>query len=73
MKIEPMSVLDAYRLHPTHLADRRGSFFEAWRLSDLTAATIQAALARIREEGRAAQTANHFRAAIRAFLTWSNK
>ena len=43
------------------------------RFSDLTAETIQAALATIREEGRSAQTANHFRAALRAFLKWSHK
>jgi NDP-hexose 3,5-(Or5-) epimerase len=39
VKIEPMSVLDAYRITPQHLLDRRGSFHEAWRLSDLTTAT----------------------------------
>jgi integrase len=36
--------------------------------SDLTSETIQAALARLKDEGRSAQTANHFRAAIRAYL-----
>jgi integrase len=43
------------------------------RFGDLTAETIQAALARLKEEGRSAQTANHFRAAIRAFLKWCHK
>ena len=43
------------------------------RLGDLTAETIQAALATIREEGRSAQTANPFRAALRTFLKWSHK
>ncbi len=37
MKIEPMSVLDAYRITPAHITDRRGSFYEGWRISDLTA------------------------------------
>src|SRR5262245_34084101 len=43
------------------------------RFSDLTAETIQVALATIRAEGRSAQTANHFRAALRAFVKWSHK
>ncbi len=33
--IEEMSVLDAYRIKPTHLFDRRGTFFEAIRMSEL--------------------------------------
>ncbi|MEV6846580.1 dTDP-4-dehydrorhamnose 3,5-epimerase [Actinoplanes sp. NPDC051411] len=41
MKIEPMAVLDAYRLTPPLLDDPRGSFYEAWRLGDLTDATGQ--------------------------------
>jgi len=32
-----MAVKDAYRITPTHLPDRRGSFFEAWRHSELEA------------------------------------
>lgn len=36
MKIESMSILDAYRIIPEHLEDRRGSFYEAWRLGDLS-------------------------------------
>jgi NDP-hexose 5-epimerase len=36
VKIEPMSVLDAYRITPEHQQDRRGSFYEAWKLSDLS-------------------------------------
>ncbi len=43
------------------------------RFSDLTAETIQAALARLTDEGRSAQTANHFRAAIRPFLKWCHR
>jgi hypothetical protein len=43
------------------------------RFSELTAERIQAALARLREEGRSAQTANHFRAAIRGFLKWCHR
>ena len=38
--------------------------------SNLTSEGIQRALAAIRDEGRSAQTANHHRAAIRAFLRW---
>jgi integrase len=38
--------------------------------ADLTAERIQQALASVRDEGRSAQTANHFRAALRAFLRW---
>ncbi|MUN36168.1 dTDP-4-dehydrorhamnose 3,5-epimerase family protein [Actinomadura litoris] len=37
MKIEPMSVLDAYRITPTHHEDRRGSFYESWRFEELAA------------------------------------
>lgn len=36
-EITEMSVRDAYRIVPASLPDRRGSFFEAWRLSDLEA------------------------------------
>ena len=43
------------------------------RFADLTAEKIQAALARLRDKGRSAQTANHFRAAIRSFLKWCHK
>jgi site-specific recombinase XerC len=38
--------------------------------SDLTPERIQQALAAILDGGRSAQTANHYRAAIRAFLRW---
>ena len=41
--------------------------------NDLTSETIQSALARLKDEGRSAQTANHFRAAIRAFLKWCHR
>src|SRR5262249_19522915 len=41
--------------------------------SELTAERIQSALARLREEGRSAQTANHFRASLRGFLRWCHQ
>ncbi len=31
-----MAVKDAYRITPRHMRDRRGSFFEAWRSSELS-------------------------------------
>jgi NDP-hexose 3,5-(Or5-) epimerase len=31
-----MAVKDAYRITPRHMRDRRGSFFEAWRQSELS-------------------------------------
>jgi integrase len=43
------------------------------RFSDLTPEKIQAALASLRDAGRAAQTANHSRNATRAFLRWCYK
>ena len=39
--------------------------------TDITPEAIQAALASLRDFGKASQTANHYRAAIRAFLRWS--
>ena len=41
------------------------------RLSDLTPERIQAALAALRDAGKANQTANHYRAALRAFVRWA--
>ncbi|PPK68512.1 NDP-hexose 3,5-(Or5-) epimerase [Actinokineospora auranticolor] len=32
-----MAVKDAFRITPRHLPDRRGSFFEAWRQSEISA------------------------------------
>ena len=41
------------------------------RLSDLASDRIQVGLARLREAGKANQTANHYRAALRAFSRWA--
>ena len=49
------------------------STLEQSRFQDLTPETIQSALARLKDEGRSAQTANHFHAAIRAFLKWCHR
>jgi NDP-hexose 3,5-(Or5-) epimerase len=38
VEISEMAVLDAYRIVPSKLTDRRGSFFEAWRREQLTTA-----------------------------------
>ena len=68
------------KLVPGRKADAMGeaakllaSTLEQARFNNLTSETIQSALARLRDEGRSAQTANHFRAAIRAFLKWCHK
>src|SRR5262245_4329250 len=39
--------------------------------SDLTSETIQSALAGLRDCGKSSQTANHYRAALRAFCRWA--
>jgi len=41
------------------------------RLSDLTPDRIQSALAALRDAGKANQTVNHYRAALRAFVRWA--
>ena len=41
------------------------------RLSDLTPERIQSALAKLRDAGKALQTVNHYRAALRAFSLWA--
>ena len=41
------------------------------RLSDLAPDRIQAALAKLRDAGKALQTVNHYRAALRAFARWA--
>ena len=41
MAIEEMKVQDAFRIIPSSLPDNRGYFFEAWRSSELTAASGQ--------------------------------
>jgi NDP-hexose 3,5-(Or5-) epimerase len=38
MKITEMTIPNAFRLAPDHLPDRRGSFYEGWRLGELVAA-----------------------------------
>ena len=43
------------------------------RLSTLTADSVQAALARLRDWGSSLQTCNHYRAAVRAFSKWLHK
>jgi integrase len=43
----------------------------AARLTDLTPERIQAALAALRDAGKSNQTANHYRAALRAFVRWA--
>jgi integrase len=43
------------------------------RLSNVTTERVQSALARFREAGRSAQTCNHYRACVRAFLRWAWK
>jgi site-specific recombinase XerC len=40
------------------------------RLTDLAPDRIQAALGRLRDAGKSLQTANHYRAALRAFVRW---
>jgi integrase len=40
------------------------------RLSDLSAARIQSALARFRDTGRSLETCNHYRRAVRGFARW---
>jgi hypothetical protein len=40
------------------------------RLSDLSAAKVQAALARFRDSGRSLETCNHYRRATRGFARW---
>src|SRR4051794_19048437 len=47
------------------------SLAKAVRLSDLQSSRIQRALGALQDEGLAAQTANHYRAAIRAFVRWA--
>ncbi len=41
------------------------------RFSDLKSELIQAALSNLREFGKSGQTANHYRAALRAFCRWA--
>jgi integrase len=68
-KLVPGRKADAMERAARLLADTLGRA----RFGDLSPEAIQAALARIRDDGRSSQTANHFRAAIRAFLKWCHK
>jgi len=43
------------------------------RLSDIASERVQAALATFRDSGRSAQTCNHYRTAIRAFVRWAKR
>ena len=43
------------------------------RLSDIATERVQAALATFRDSGRSAQTCNHYRAAVRAFVRWAKR
>ena len=43
------------------------------RLADLGTERVQAALATFRDSGRSAQTCNHYRAGIRAFVRWCKR
>jgi integrase len=51
-------------------ARRVAAALSSGRLSDLAPDTIQHALACLRDAGKTAQTCNHYRAAIRAFVHW---
>ncbi len=57
----------------TDRARRVATMARAERLSDLTPARVQAALAALRDEGRSLATCNHHRAAIRGFSRWAWK
>ena len=66
------------RLIPGRKTDAMAKAADCWparsqaRFNNLTPETIQSALARLNDEGRSAQTANHL-CAIRAFLKWCHK
>jgi integrase len=47
------------------------SLAKAVRLCDLQPSRIQTALGTLQDEGLSAQTANHYRAAVRAFVRWA--
>jgi integrase len=60
--------------HPVATARAESTLADALatgRLTDLQPERIQAALARLKDAGKAAQTVNHYRAAIRAFGRWA--
>jgi integrase len=65
--LEPGRKPEALQRAARKLADALASA----RLSDLTAERIQAALAALRDAGKANQTVNHYRAALRAFVRWA--
>ena len=65
-ELEPSRKADDLQRAARTLADALGSA----RLSDLVSERIQSALAALRDAGKANQTANHYRAALRAFVQW---
>ncbi len=50
-----------------------GRLVDKARLSDVVTERVQAALAAFRNSGRSAQTCNHYRAGIRAFVRWAKR
>jgi hypothetical protein len=66
-ELEPGRKPEALERAASKLADALSSA----RLSDLTPEKIQSALALLRSVGKSNQTANHYRAAIRAFVRWA--
>jgi integrase len=64
--LEPGRKFEALERAARTLADS----LTAGRLTDLTPERIQSALAVLRDAGKANQTVNHYRAAIRAFVRW---
>ncbi len=65
--IEPGRKAEALRRAAEALAEA----LRAIRLRDLDSEPIQAALAELRLRGKSPQTANHYRAALRAFCRWA--
>jgi hypothetical protein len=54
-----------------HASELLAAVLASARLSDLDAERIQAALALLRDLGKALQSINHFRASLRAFCRWA--
>jgi integrase len=69
----PAALLDHRRVAPDHRGDvakQIAAAFATARLSDLAQTRVQNAIGKIRDAGWSLQTANHYRAAIRAFSAW---
>ena len=69
----PTALLDHRRMAPEHRGDVAKNIAAAIataRLSDLTRTKVQDTLAKIRDAGWSLQTANHYRAAVKAFSKW---